>query len=84
MSYLQRCFLFRISQLPSYEAIDSRQSIIDRHARIAIQTVIIVEKYIKGRHDDAYNPKADMRFVLQPYIDQAKDGGKYVKPIVVS
>ena len=72
---------FRGAKLPSYIAIDSCQGIIDRHTRIAIEAVVVVEIHIEHRHDDAYYPKADMCLVLQPDINQAEDGGEYVKPI---
>ena len=80
--HLRRNLIFLASEFPDGITVDSRQRVIDRHTRIAIEPVAPIEIDVERRHDDADHPKSDRSTILEPDVYQAEYRGQYVEPML--
>ena len=63
-------------------AVVKESQIVDLYAEISIQTMLVINKDIDGRHDDTGHPQPYGSLVLQVQVDYTRQGAQYLQPVV--
>ena len=77
----QLAFLFPVSPHPEEPSVDGSYQIVNVDAEVGIQSCVVINKDINGRHDDARQPQIDTGAILQPQVDNADKRTEYLQII---
>ena len=66
---------------PTPPAVDGHRQVIELHAAVGIEALLIVEHDAEGLHQEAHEPHPQAGPILQENIGQSEDGGDDVEPV---
>ena len=78
--FLRRLVAF-LAKLPHPHTINGHGNVIELHATIGIESLLVIEHNVHNLHHKAYEPKPQAGLILQKNVGQSEDGGSDVEPM---